>query len=151
MITEIRQKQNGGHFQPWQPMYSQVAEGGTLQMGIYNLFADYWCMICLDCYEQACQTGTFEHFYLSLKIQNGRRQLMQNRRISWVWGRNLGVIAENWHEYPLYRSPKILHESYVAFGRKTAKIEKNRFLTSNTIIKYVISDWFWSVEPTSGP
>ena len=35
-------------------------------------------MICLDEYEEACQTGTFEHFLISLKIQNGRRQLMKN-------------------------------------------------------------------------
>ena len=37
-ITEIQQKQNGGHFQPKQLFYIQVAEGGTLQMGIYNFF-----------------------------------------------------------------------------------------------------------------
>ena len=108
-----------------------------------NFFADYWCMICLDWYEQACQTGTFEQFWLSLKIQNGRHQ---NRRIYWVWGRNVGVRAENWPGYPqmvIYRSPKISHESYVALGKKTAKIQdcrqkifwKNSFLTSNPIIE----------------
>ena len=37
-ITKIQLKQNGGHFQPKQLIYSQVAEGGTLQMGIYKLF-----------------------------------------------------------------------------------------------------------------
>ena len=71
---------------------------------------------------------------------------MKNRRIYGVWGRNLGVRAENWPEYPqivIYRSPKISHASYVAFDPKTAKskmaasgyFENNRFLTSNPIIK----------------
>ena len=61
-----------------------------------------------------------------------------------MWGIILGVRAENWPEYPqivIYRSPKISHESSVAFGQKTAKIqasgyfEKNRFSTSDPIIK----------------
>ena len=64
-----------------------------------------------------------------MKIQNGRRQLMKNRRIYGVWGRNLGVRAENFPEYPqivIYRSSKISHESYVAFGKNTAKIQDGR-------------------------
>ena len=45
-------------------------------------------------------------------------------KIYWVWGRNLGVQGEKWPEYPqmvIYRSPKISHESYVAFGQKRQK------------------------------
>ena len=57
---------------------------------------------------------------------------MKNRHIYWVRGRNLGVRAENWPEYPqivIYLSQKdskIVHESYVALGRKTAKIQAGR-------------------------
>ena len=57
------------------------------------------------------------------------RQLIKNRRIYWVCGKNLGVRAENWPEYPqivICRSLKIVHESYVAFGRKPAKIQNGR-------------------------
>ena len=49
---------------------------------------------------------------------------MKNRRIYGMWGRNLGVRVENWPEYPqvvIYRSPKIVHESYVTFGKKNCK------------------------------
>ena len=58
-----------------------------------------------------------------------------------MWGGNLGVRAENWPEYHqivIYRSPKILHESSVAFDKKRKNprwppadiLKKKRFLTS---------------------
>ena len=46
-----------------------------------------------------------------------------------VWGRNLGIRAENLPEYlqiVIYHSPKISHESYVALSKKTAKIQDGR-------------------------
>ena len=63
-----------------------------------------------------------------------------------MWGRNVGVRAENLTEYPqiaIYPSPKIPNKSYVAFGQKRKKskmaaseyFEKRRFLNSNPIIK----------------
>ena len=54
---------------------------------------------------------------------------MKNRCIYRVWDINLGVRGENWPEYPqivIYRSAKISHESYVAFGQKTTKIQNDR-------------------------
>ena len=41
-----------------------------------------------------------------------------------MWSKNVGVRAENWPEYlqiAIYRSPKIPHESCVAFGQKRQK------------------------------
>ena len=80
--------------------HSQIAEGRTLQLGIKGLqffFADYWCMLWLDRYEQVCQTGTFEHFevHVSLKIQNSLHQLMKNDAWAGEVLIKIGVIAEN--------------------------------------------------------
>ena len=47
---------------------------------------------------------------------------MKNRRIDWVWGINLGVRTENYPQIEIYRSPKISHESYVAFDLKRQKL-----------------------------
>ena len=49
---------------------------------------------------------------------------MKNWRIDWMWGRNVSVRAENRPEYlqiAIYRSPKLFHECYVAFGQKRQK------------------------------
>ena len=46
-----------------------------------------------------------------------------------MWGRHLGVRAENLSQYPhlvIYRSLKISHEYLVAFGKKTVKIQDGR-------------------------
>ena len=59
-----------------------------------NFFADYYCPKCLDCmskHARLAPLSNVEHFKLSLKIKNGRRQLMKNRHRDWVCGRNVGV------------------------------------------------------------
>ena len=91
-ITEIEQKQNGGHFHPYQPLYI-----------VYTMrFIDGW-YVSIDMREHA-------------RLAPLSRQLMKNRRV--------GVRGENWPQYPQivkYRTPKIYHESYVAFGQTRQK------------------------------
>ena len=83
---------DNGWVNGWVSPVNQVAEGGTLQMDIYKLF--YRLLVHYN--EQACKTDIFEHFELSLKIQNGRRQLMTNLGFFSIFGqtRHIGFTGE---------------------------------------------------------